>query len=63
MTVLYSNRTLLFYIPPIYFTCCLVLFDKIINNKLIDDPINYCLKLKSSWFFMIIIVGIIILSV
>ena len=63
MTVLYSNRTLLFYIPPIYFTCCLILFNKIINNKLIDDPINYCLKLKSSWFFMIIIVGIIILSV
>lgn len=63
MSTLYVNRSVLYYIPPLYFIYCLILFNKIINNKLIDDPINYCLKLKSSWFFMIIIVGIIILSV
>ena len=60
--LLYQNTIYLYAIPPVFFTYCFILFDKLIINKSIEDPINYCLKLKSSWIFFIFILILLILA-
>ena len=55
---LYKNKEFLYMIPPLFFTYCLLVYEEMTKNQFVEDPINYCLKLKSSWIFMIIILNL-----
>lgn len=60
---LYENKGILYIIPPIFFTYCLLIFDKMTINKSVEDPINYCIKLKTSWIFVLIILSVVCLAI
>ena len=59
---LYKNTYFLYIIPPVFFTYTLLLYDKIVTARVVEDPINYCIKLKSTWFFMILIILLVFLA-
>ena len=53
--LLYENIIFLWLLPPTFFAWMITLHMSIINNRNIQDPIIYCLKLKSSWFYSLFI--------
>ena len=59
---LYENKSFLYIIPPIFFAYCLLIFDKMTINKSVEDPINYCIKQKTSWIFILIILTVVCLA-
>ena len=59
---LYSNKEVLLIIPPMLFVFILILHNNIIKNKNIDDPINHCLKFKTTWFFVILTIICLLLA-
>ena len=58
LSILYEHKNFLYLIPPLFFIYCLLLYEKMISSQFVEDPINYCLKLKSSWIFMLIILSL-----
>ena len=60
---LYKNKESLYIIPPLFFIYFLLIYDKMTANQFVEDPINYCLKLKSSWIFMLIILSLVYLAI
>ena len=60
---LYKSKETLYIIPPLFFTYCLLIYDKLTINQFVEDPINYCLKLKISWIFMLIILSVAYLAI
>ena len=60
--ILYEKKEYLYIIPPLFFVYCMMLYDRIITNQFIEDPISYCVKLKSSWIFMMIILSLFYLA-
>ena len=60
--ILYEKKEYLYIIPPLFFVYCMMLYDRIITNQFVEDPISYCVKLKSSWIFMMIILSLFYLA-
>lgn len=63
INMLYEKKQFLYVIPPLFFLYCLMIYDKLMTNQLVEDPISYCVKLKSSWIFMIIILSLFYLAI
>ena len=47
--LLYKSTYFLYIIPP-FFYIHFDSYDKIVTARVVEDPINYCIKLKSTWF-------------
>lgn len=62
INILYEKKEYLYIIPPLFFVYCMMLYDRIITNQFVEDPISYCVKFKSSWIFMMIILSLFYLA-
>ena len=62
LSILYEHKTFLYLIPPLFFIYCLLLYEKMISSQFVEDPINFCIKQKSSWIFLTISFVIFFLS-
>ena len=59
---LYKKYIFLIYNSPSFFYIYFAFYDKIVTARVVEDPINYCIKLKSTWFFMILIILLVFLA-
>ena len=60
--MIYNNKEILLYIPPIFYLFILIIHDNIINSKNIEEPINHCMKLKYTLIISIIIILLLCLA-